>query len=54
MKALRFKPLIKPTIWGGEHILELKGITEGPKQSPECDSWRARWLVSVPSFKLWI
>ena len=43
MKALRFKPLIKPTIWGGEHILELKGITEGPKQIGE--SWE---ISAVP------
>ena len=36
-KLLRFKPILKQTIWGGNRIAELKNISDPPEQVGE--SW---------------
>ncbi len=30
MKALKFSPLLKPTLWGGEEVTRLKGLNDAP------------------------
>lgn len=37
MKALRFKALLKPTIWGGDEVTKLKNLRHAPKHVGE--SW---------------
>ena len=42
MKALRFDALLKPTIWGGEEVTDLKGLSDAPRQVGE--SWEISGL----------
>ena len=37
MKPLKFKALLKTTIWGGEEVTKLKNLTDAPRQVGE--SW---------------
>ena len=37
MKPLKFKALLKTTIWGGEEVTKLKHLTDAPRQVGE--SW---------------
>ncbi len=43
MEALKFRPLLKTTIWGGEEVTRLKGLTDAPAHVGE--SWE---LSGVP------
>lgn len=42
MKALRFDALLKPTIWGGEEVTDLKGLSDAPHHVGE--SWEISGL----------